>query len=142
MREYGVPVTTKLRYAGLRGILWYWFSRYIRQVRDKEETCISCGFEKDEYHGGHFVPTGSCSWDGLVFSERNVNKECAFCNQRDKIKLKYAKNLDAKYGEGTAQSLRDQYYAYRENKEIYKNWKKSEYVEKIEHYRKLVLESS
>lgn len=99
-----------LRYSAVveKGICWYWFARYIR-ARDFHDyaECISCGEFKlyHELQAGHFVPAGDCGIT-LVMDERNVNGECNNCNAFDGMHLLgYARNLDARYGAGTAEAL-------------------------------------
>lgn len=144
LASYGLPASYKssnLRYGQPieRGILWYWFSKFIRE-RDRELPCISCGNHKPEYHGGHFIAAGAMSADEMVFNEMNVSAECPFCNLRDKAKLKYAYNLDRRYGPGTAQKLRDAFNEYKFGGKSYKNWNRDEYKEKIARYRRLLEE--
>lgn len=146
---YGLPSNIssrkQLRYANPpeRGILWYWFSRYVR-ARDKKYPCISCNLPKPERQGGHFIPTGSMGVDEMVFSEKNVHSECSSCNNWDKNKLQYARNLDIRYGLGTAQALRDIFYEYKYGGVVYRNWNVDTYKEKIAYYRNaaLVLEET
>lgn len=142
---YGLPDTilgpSSLRYSQPveRGILWYWFSRFIRE-RDKHLPCINCGKFKDGIHAGHFIAAGKASWDEMVFSEKNVSGECSSCNLRDKTKLKYEYNLDQRYGIGTAQSLKDEFYGLHFKGIIHKNWNRLKLVENIEYYQRKVLE--
>lgn len=54
------------------------FNRYIR-LRDAHLPCISCGrFHGGQYHAGHYRTVGSAP--ELRFSELNVHKQCAPCN--------------------------------------------------------------
>ncbi len=133
--EYGLERPSKPRYSGLRGIVWHLLSLYVRTVRDKDKPCIGCGKEHEDYHGGHFIATGRCGWDGLALNPDNVHKEGASCNFRDKQKLEYERNLDLRYGSGTAQKLRDIYYEYKHSGNQYKNWSQNEYREKIAYYK-------
>ncbi len=117
-----------------KGIYWYLFSLYIRQ-RDVEKygTCISCGkpITVDTCDAGHFIPAGSCGRD-LLFDERNVNAECGRCNAWDEGHLfGYEKNLDLRYGEGTAQALKERYFEYKNSPTPIKDWKVDIYREKI-----------
>jgi len=117
--SYGLPETItspkQLRYRSPveKGICWYWFARFIRK-RDAEEwgTCISCGLAKtfEEMDAGHFGPAGDCGLD-LLMDERNVNGECSRCNAWVSAHLwGYEKGLNARYGEGTADKLKERYY--------------------------------
>lgn len=134
---YGLPPSIKsksqLRYTTPieRGILWYWFSLFIR-TRDKDLPCINCGLPKEDRHAGHYIGTGQCGWDELVFNEKNVNSECSSCNQRDKAKLKYEYNLEKKYP-GAPQELKNLYHHYRLNGG--RNWSRMAYIERINYYR-------
>lgn len=137
-REFGLTRPAKPRYSGLRGVLWLVLSQYVR-ARDKAlwgAFCVNCGLEKEEFHGGHYIATGSCGWDGLALDEKNVHAECSSCNFRDKQKLKYGFNLDIRYGVGTADKLRERYQAYI--KEGGKNWNNQTYREEINHYQQLL----
>jgi hypothetical protein len=143
-RQYGLPEfmiktgKTSLRYRSPleRGILWYWFSRYIREVRDKDKPCINCIKEKEDYQGGHFILAGSVPWDEMVFDESNVHKECSNCNLRDKRKLGYGVELDKRYP-GLRAELECRYELFK-RMGTYKNWNRQQYIEKIAHYRSLV----
>lgn len=145
LRGYGLPESVVkrgrkgLRYSSPleRGVLWYWFSLFIRQ-RDKNLPCISCGKQKEDMQGGHFIPAGSMSWDGMVFNEKNVSAECSNCNLRDKRKLGYGIELDKRFGTGTKDKLERDYEQYKTSRGDYKNWNKDTLKQKIEHYRSLV----
>jgi hypothetical protein len=87
------------------------FSTYVR-YRDGEfkrgewlVECITCGVEKPlkQMQAGHFV---SRRVNKLRFEEMNVNAQCVGCNMyKQGEQYLYSKNLDAKYGEGTADAL-------------------------------------
>ncbi len=138
MRYWGLP--DKFRSSDLRykdpiqkGIYWYWFSLEVRK-RDVEKfgTCISCGkrITVETAQAGHFMPASSCGRD-LLFDPLNVNAECGPCNAWDGTHLLgYADNLDKRYGQGTAVSLRNRREQYRKGPPL-KDWKGSEYAEKI-----------
>ena len=138
--EYGLERPPRPRYSGLRGIVWFLLSLYVRQrdLKAYGPICINCGKVKEEFHGGHFIPTGECGWDGLALDEKNVHAECSYCNFRDKAKLNYARNLDLRYGAGTAQALRDRYYEYKHSGNQYKNLTQNEYREKIAYLQALL----
>ena len=54
------------------------FNAYIRK-RDESLPCISCGrFHLGQWHAGHYRTTAACP--ELRFSELNVWKQCAPCN--------------------------------------------------------------
>lgn len=139
LRKYGIPPNHKLRYESniYKGIFWYWFARYVR-MRDalKWGTCISCGKPKvyEELQAGHFASAGSCGFF-LLFDERNVNGECGYCNGYDENHLwGYERNLDRRFGKGTAAKLKDRYQRYKCG-ETKKEWSTKQYIEKIEEYK-------
>lgn len=83
------------------------FSQYIRLKNsvDEKATCFTCG--KVDYwkklQNGHFQSRKhySTRWD-----EKNCQVQCAGCNVfRYGEQYKFSVNLDAKYGEGTAEDL-------------------------------------
>lgn len=54
------------------------FQKWVR-LRDKDLPCISCNNPNAKsYHGGHWKKAEIYS--GLIFDERNVNKQCSRCN--------------------------------------------------------------
>jgi hypothetical protein len=54
-------------------------NRWIREVRDADMPCISCGrHHKGQYHAGHYLARGS--HPHLALSETNLAKQCAPCN--------------------------------------------------------------
>ena len=54
------------------------FNKFIR-LRDELLPCVSCGrFHEGQYHAGHFQPRSTHS--RMRFSEFNVQKQCAPCN--------------------------------------------------------------
>lgn len=145
-RNWGIPETVKtfnLRYQNPieKGILWFFFSLFIRK-RDvkKYGTCISCGREitVESCDAGHFAPTANCGFD-LLFDPLNVNAECSHCNAWDEMHLLgYAKNLDKRYGEGTAENIKIRRECYRERKPYpdrtmprIKDWTRVEYEQKL-----------
>lgn len=87
------------------------FSKYIRYRDGKiingewQAPCITCGkwYLVTEIQAGHFM---SRRFNSLRFDEENVNAQCVGCNVfRYGEQFKYAKELDLKYGEGTADRL-------------------------------------
>lgn len=143
-RQYNLPeklirsggLKSLLRYANPieKGVYWYWFSRQIRQ-RDvsKYGTCISCGRELtfETAQAGHFIPAVKCDRE-LLFDFQNVNAECAGCNAFDEFHLvPYARNLDKRWGAGTADSLEARKKAREENKEVIRDWKGDVYARLI-----------
>ena len=121
------------RYKGLKGIYWHFFSMYIRR-RDfhKYGTCISCGKQFRNWHesqAGHYAPASNCGFS-LLFDPRNVNAECAGCNNPifspGKL-IHYRANLVKRYGEAHVKKL-DQEYKL---KKTAKEWTPLEYDKEI-----------
>jgi hypothetical protein len=139
LRSYGLKPNHTLRWKNPieKGIYWYFFSLFIRE-RDvsKYGTCISCDrpITVETSDCGHFIPAKKCGRD-LLFDERNNNAECSQCNAWNELHLfGYAKNLDKRYGPGTAESLLQRYEQYK-NGPVLKDWKGSVYAEKIKMLR-------
>ncbi len=138
LRDWGLP--EKFQWRSLRyknppekGVYWYYFSLWVRQ-RDVERygTCISCGkvIEVETCDAGHFIPASSCGRD-LLFDPVNVNAECKRCNAFDSGHLfGYEEGLNHRYGSHTPDVLKRKYKMYKEGP-VVKDWKKSEYAEKI-----------
>jgi hypothetical protein len=86
-----------------------WFSLYIR-LRDANEygmvQCFTCGVVrgyKDGMQNGHFQ---SRKHMATRFDEENCQVQCIKCNMFSQgEQFKFGINLDAKYGEGTAEEL-------------------------------------
>lgn len=74
------------------------FNAYIRE-RDKDEVCISCGrFHQGQWHAGHYRTVGS--HPELRYSELNVHKQCAPCNNHKSGNVvEYRINLLDKIGD-------------------------------------------
>jgi DNA-directed RNA polymerase subunit RPC12/RpoP len=131
---YGVKLSY-WRYKGLKGIYWHLLSKYVR-LRDfkKFGTCISCGKEFSgwtESQAGHYAPAKDCGFI-LLFDPRNVNGECAGCNNPyispGKL-IKYRLNLVKRYGEEYVAEI-DGIYAQK-FKQTTKAWTAKEYDIKI-----------
>ena len=87
-----------------------WFSLYIR-LRDATDEglaqCFTCGkvahYKSGGMQNGHFQ---SRSFLSTRFDEENCQPQCVACNVfKYGEQYKFSLNLDAKYGEGTAESL-------------------------------------
>lgn len=118
-----------------KGVYWYYFSLWVRQ-RDVEQfgTCISCGkpITVDTCDAGHFCPASNCGRD-LIFDEFNVNAECSRCNAWDEGHLfGYERGLIERYGIEKVAELKQRYSEYRTSKVPLKDWKASEYAERIQ----------
>jgi hypothetical protein len=64
--------------AQLRNPIKLHFQKWCR-LRDIKEPCISCGTNEAKWDGGHYLKAEIYS--GVIFDERNVNKQCSYCNQ-------------------------------------------------------------
>ena len=111
-----------------------WFSLYIR-LKSSENglvQCFTCGCVKHYNQGmqnGHFQSRGFLS---TRFNEKNCQPQCVGCNMfKQGEQFRFAMNLDAKYGEGTAQEL--EYLA----RTIVK-FTRVDYEEKIAYYKSTV----
>jgi hypothetical protein len=87
------------------------FSKYIRHRDGKKingeffTECITCGVWKPlkQMQNGHFV---SRACNKLRYDEENCNGQCYSCNvMKHGDQYEYAKQIDLKYGEGTAEAL-------------------------------------
>lgn len=87
-----------------------YFSQYVR-LRDSIDgygQCITCErtYHWKQAQAGHFV-SRSCNL--LRYDDENVNLQCVGCNMfKSGDQYQYAKNLDLKYGDGTAEKLHGQ----------------------------------
>lgn len=87
-----------------------YFSQYVR-LRDSVNgygNCITCqrSYHWKQAQAGHFV-SRSCNY--LRFNDENVNFQCVGCNMfKGGDQYEYAKQLDLKYGSGTAEKLHSQ----------------------------------
>ena len=86
-----------------------WFSLFIRLNNSNEYgmvQCFTCGCVKHYKKGmqnGHFQ---SRSFLATRFNEENCQPQCVGCNMfKQGEQFKFAMNLEAKYGEGTAEYL-------------------------------------
>jgi len=113
-----------------------WFSLYIR-LRDANEygytQCFTCGkvghYKTGGMQNGHFQSRKHLS---TRFDEDNCQVQCVACNMfRQGEQFKFGINLDAKYGEGTAEELQ---FLARTTLKI----SRVEYEEKISYYKNLV----
>ena len=112
-----------------------YFSLFIR-LRSANEygmvQCFTCGIVrgyKDGMQNGHFQ---SRKHMATRFDEENCQVQCVACNMfRQGEQFKFGMNLDAKYGEGTAEEL--EYLARTIHKVS-----RVEYEEQISYYKNLV----
>jgi len=130
----GGKTTMKKTVSKLKKELDKWFSLYIRLRESEEELCqcFTCG-KVDHYknmQNGHFQ---SRRFMATRYSEDgNCEIQCPKCNIFcGGEQFRFAMNLDAKYGEGTAQEL--EYLA----RTIVK-FTRVDYEEKIAYYKSTV----
>lgn len=87
-------------------------NEYIR-LRDKDETCISCGKYK-ELQAGHFYSAGHNQC--LRFNEDNIHGQCVQCNMHlNGNLLEYRKGLIRRYNEDFVTKL-DETIIYYQSK--------------------------
>ena len=111
-----------------------WFSLYIR-LRESQEglvQCFTCGkvsHYKSGMQNGHFQSRKHLA---TRWSETNCQVQCVGCNMfKAGEQYKFAINLDAKYGEGTAEDLELIARTIMKVSRI-------DYEEKISYYKNLV----
>ena len=109
-----------------------WFSLFIR-LRGSDRLgmveCFTCGnikYYKSGMQNGHFQSRSNLN---TRFDEENCQPQCVGCNMfKQGEQYKFAINLDAKYGEGTAEELQIK------SKQIVK-FTRVDYEEKISYYK-------
>lgn len=95
-KKQAKPTITKLKREADK-----WFSKYVR-FRDGNE-CITCGSTTGQIQCGHFM---SRRYNATRYEEENCNAQCYRCNVLFYgEQYKYARAVDMKYGDGTAQKL-------------------------------------
>tara|TARA_R100001129_G_scaffold142915_1_gene103989 strand:- start:39 stop:443 length:405 start_codon:yes stop_codon:yes gene_type:complete len=111
-----------------------WFSLYIRLRYSTDEglaQCYTCG-KVDHYKRlqcGHFM---SRRFHSTRWSELNCQVQCVKCNMYGQgEQFKFGINLDAQYGEGTAEEL------HYEARQILK-YTRVDYTEQIGYYKSIV----
>lgn len=95
------------------------FQKWIRK-RDANLKCISCpSVDSEIWDGGHYFKAEI--FTGLIFDERNVNKQCRKCNSfLGGNEIGYRKGLIERYGEGFVLNLEsesDSLRSYKFNRE-------------------------
>ena len=111
------------------------FSIWVRRKDsvDEEASCFTCGCRRNfkEIHAGHFM---SRKYMATRWSELNVQPQCIKCNIFDNgQQYLFAKNLDKKFGDGTANEL-------HLKSQMLTKFTNDELLEKIRLYTKLVKE--
>jgi hypothetical protein len=109
------------------------FNKYIRQ-RDEGLPCISCGNYISNCQAGHYFSVKG--YDGLRFDEDNVHAECEYDNCFNESHLiGYGINLKARIGEDKYNALLERAADY---KRIGYKFSRTELIEKIAYYKKLI----
>lgn len=130
-RVWGVPDNAYTRFSGLKGIYYYYFSRWIKQ-RDYAQfggKCITClqYVEPEQAQCGHIFAAKDCGF-ALLFHPLNNSLQHSKCNNpifTPSASIMNCLNIEKRYGAGTIQRLADL-------KGIgSKEWSKSEYEIKI-----------
>ena len=111
------------------------FSIWVRRKDSVDEitSCFTCGSSRNfkELHAGHFM---SRKYMATRWSELNVQPQCIKCNIFDNgQQYLFAKNLDKKFGDGTANEL-------HLKSQMLTKFTNDELLEKIKLYTKLVKE--
>jgi len=127
MRKVKLQKKSKQKISLLKRKLWSIFSSYIK--RKEKNICFTCGrkSEGSGSHAGHFVPK-SVGGLALYFHEGNVHCQCYNCN----INLGGNQYI---YGKKLGEEKVKELYALKSK---YTKWSAEEYLEKIEHYKKLL----
>lgn len=142
LRKWGLPYPSfqwhhlRWKTPPEKGALWWHFSLKIRN-RDIEKygVCICCGklITLENTDCAHFIPASVCGRD-LLFDELNNNAACRHCNGFDESHyLRYEIGLDKRFGDGTAQSLKDRWLDYKKIAPV-KDFTRAEYEEKLREY--------
>lgn len=127
-RSWGIDAKKTLRYGGIKGVYWYYFSIMIR-TRDFEKygRCISCDKRVEDWRGcdaGHFVAAANSRF--LLFDPMNVHLQCKACNgpwaNKKAAGAGYAIGLNKRYGPGTAEGIWEQRKTYA------KEWPEEKYL--------------
>lgn len=102
---------------------------YIR-MRDAKLPCVSCGrHHGGQYHAGHYRPAGNNSF--LRFSEINIHKQCAPCNNHKSGNLvDYRINLIKRIGQQSVDWL--------DGPHPTKKWTIDELREVVDYYKRKI----
>lgn len=111
LRSWGIFPGTYIRYKGLKGVYWFWFSRTVRERDYKEHKglCMTClqYVEKGQDQGGHLFPASKCGF-ALLFHPKNVHLQHSHCNNpriTPQAGVLNAIHIDQRYGAGTVEML-------------------------------------
>ena len=131
LRSWGIFPGTWMRYSGIKGVYWFWFSRTIRErdYKAHQGLCMTCNtyVEKGDDQAGHLFPAKGCGFT-LLFHPLNVHLQHSKCNNprfTPSAGIFNALNINKRYGPGTVEKL-------AELKGIKaKEWSKARYEEEI-----------
>lgn len=138
---YGLTRPPKPRFKGLKGILWYCISRYIRKsefIKYKGQCVDGCGRiipRWEDADCGHFraASRGFCT----LFLRENLGLQTKYCNKPDwggkDAAYGFGKTIDKRYGTGTADRLTQLSHG------TCQEYSKPEYDKEIRRYIKLFL---
>lgn len=113
-RSWGIPGAYRLRWRGLRGVVWYFMSRSIRKEEFEEYggKCVSCPVILARWEDGQLAHYISVSRSlGMSLIRKNVALSCARCNNptwSPDASIPFGVEIDRRYGNGTALSLYEQ----------------------------------
>ena len=113
-RYWGLPEDYQLRWVGLRGVLWFYMSRAIKQEEFEEygSKCVSCPAKLERWEDGqaaHYISVSRSL--GLSLTRENIALSCARCNNptwSPDASIPFGIELDKRYGKGTAKGLYEQ----------------------------------
>ena len=131
LRSWGIYPGTWMRYSGIKGVYWFWFSRTVRERDYKEHggICITCGkyVETETSNACHIFAARNCGF-ALLFHPLNVHLGHSRCNNprfTPSAGVFNALNMEKRYGNGTIARL-----ARKKNNKM-KEWTKVQYEERI-----------
>lgn len=82
-RSWGIFPGTWIRYSGIKGVYWYYFSKTIRNRDYKEHggLCMTClkPVERGQDQAGHLFAAKNCGF-ALLFHPLNVHLQHSKCN--------------------------------------------------------------
>jgi hypothetical protein len=128
-RSWGIDAKKSLRYNGIKGVYWYYFSIDVRKsdFMKYDGRCISCNKKQRDWRetdAGHFIPASSSR--GMQFIRKNVNMQCKACNgpfaNKKATAAGYAYYLNKRYGAGTSDEL------YEMKDKVMHEWSDEEYA--------------
>jgi len=111
-RSWNVPDYAYHRYEGLRGVLWYWMSRDVRQSEFEkwDRRCLTCLGRLDDWRDGdcgHVIPSANCG-EYLRFHRKNLTLQHKKCNQprfTPDAGIRNAIHYNQRYGAGAIEAL-------------------------------------